>query len=565
MLLLCIVVIDSCNQSIATSIDKNITLNELYDETYYVQINLCGESITSTYVEAWYTVTCNFCFSVDMCAPKITGASEEQNDIYTNSAFTVSASDIGSGVKNLFMCEPNCTIFKSVDTMVTIAKGSTNGLYKFYAIDNAGNRSTYYYINFDDVLPELRCTGASFGEKTNNMFTVSAVDNSRDVKLYYKINDSNWISNGSKFTVSDSTVDGTYYFYAIDSYGNKSDELWISFSSELSGRFVKSDIDNSVYFTWDRPTWTATLDGVNYRKGAWIREEGDHTIKLSSQTKSVVYPYTIDHYYVERVEKPTCTTEGYMKYDCLQCGKTYSNYSIDATGHYYVASTTVATCTTSGYTVYTCTRCDDTYTDNFTNPLGHNYKSSHQSATCTEYGKTVFTCQVCGDGYYETDGAYPSGHNYTITVTKDPTCTQDGTMQCTCDICGDSYEEVIKANGHSYGISEIETSEGKTTRIYTCKTCGATYKQELGDQYEEVSSYVEYLFEQYSPYMWWVFLAAAGIWSIVIGVMIAMAQKHEEKEKAKKMLINYVIGLVVIAVIVVACPLLIRGIASLIT
>ena len=65
--------------------------------------------------------------------------------------------------------------------------------------------------------------------------------------------------------------------------------------------------------------------------------------------------------------------------------------------------------------------------------------------------------------------------------------------------------------------------------------------------------------------MWWVLLASAGIWSIAIGVMIAIAQKHEDKEKAKKMLINYVIGLIVIAVIVVACPYLIRGIAALIT
>ncbi|MCM1546118.1 MAG: hypothetical protein NC033_03680 [Clostridiales bacterium] len=46
--------------------------------------------------------------------------------------------------------------------------------------------------------------------------------------------------------------------------------------------------------------------------------------------------------------------------------------------------------------------------------------------------------------------------------------------------------------------------------------------------------------------------------------MTAIAQKNEDKEKAKKMLVNYVIGLVVIAVIVVACPFLIRGIATLI-
>lgn len=65
--------------------------------------------------------------------------------------------------------------------------------------------------------------------------------------------------------------------------------------------------------------------------------------------------------------------------------------------------------------------------------------------------------------------------------------------------------------------------------------------------------------------MIWVFLATTGIWSVVMGVMIITAQKNEEKEKAKKMLVNYIIGLVVIFVILVACPYLIKGIDILIT
>ena len=83
--------------------------------------------------------------------------------------------------------------------------------------------------------------------------------------------------------------------------------------------------------------------------------------------------------------------------------------------------------------------------------------------------------------------------------------------------------------------------------------------------YEEVSNYVEYLFEQYQPYMIWVFLATAGVWSIAIGVAIIIAHKNEDKEKAKKMLVNYVVGIVVIFAILVACPYLVRGIAALVT
>lgn len=75
---------------------------------------------------------------------------------------------------------------------------------------------------------------------------------------------------------------------------------------------------------------------------------------------------------------------------------------------------------------------------------------------------------------------------------------------------------------------------------------------------------MEYLFRQYSPYMWWVFLAVAGVWSIAMGVFYAIARKNDDKEKARKMIKNYVIGLVVIAAILLACPYLVRGIAALI-
>ena len=88
-------------------------------------------------------------------------------------------------------------------------------------------------------------------------------------------------------------------------------------------------------------------------------------------------------------------------------------------------------------------------------------------------------------------------------------------------------------------------------------------KVKLGE-YEQVSSYIGYLFGQYQPYMWWVLLATAGVWSIVMGVFFAIAQKNEDKEKARKMIKNYVIGLVVIFAILVACPYLVKGIAALI-
>ena len=124
---------------------------------------------------------------------------------------------------------------------------------------------------------------------------------------------------------------------------------------------------------------------------------------------------------------------------------------------------------------------------------------------------------------------------------------------------------MIPATGHHYAISDSTSQNGTTTRTYYCTVCDAAYIQELGNQYEEVSSYVEDLFEQYRPYMGWVFLATAAIWSIVMGVFFAIAHKNEDKEKAKRMLVNYFIGLIVIFAILVACPYLVRGIAALVT
>ena len=127
------------------------------------------------------------------------------------------------------------------------------------------------------------------------------------------------------------------------------------------------------------------------------------------------------------------------------------------------------------------------------------------------------------------------------------------------------YYVASGTGAHQEFITDV-IKEGKITkRVMACTHCGNSYVQDLGNQYEKVESYVAMIFNRYSPYMVWVFLGTAGIWSIFIGVFIIIAQKNEEKEKAKRMLINYVIGLVAIFAILVACPLLIKGIAALVS
>lgn len=472
-------------------------------------------------------VSCSF--FVDTKAPTISGASTSTTGKYTNAAFTVRASDTGSGIKALYMEAPGASSYTQLSgTSKTISKGSANGRYAFYAKDKCNNNSATYYVNFDDTAPTLSVSGANFGGTVAQGFTVTAKD-SNTVTLYYKYETDSWKSVGTSYTVEDDAKDGVHYFYAVDKLGNRSEEYWVRFmAAEPVGEFIKSNTDNTVYFTWEGNYWTATLDGKSYTKGTWIKAEGKHTIILSNGAgKSTSYPFSIEHYFVKgETVPPTCSEQGYTEYKCSQCGETKKEDYVEA--------------------------------------IGHSYKMTTKQPTCTEMGETVYTCEVCGFEYKE-EGEYPSGHSYTATVVKSPSCTEDGQRHYYCDKCGYEYTASIPATGHDYSITDEQNEDGSTKRVYTCANCGDTYTQDLGNQTEMVTNYVEYLFEQYSPYMIWVFLATAGVWSIFMGIMIIIAHKHEEKEKAKKMLVNYLIGLVVIFGILVAAPFLVRGIAALVT
>ena len=107
--------------------------------------------------------------------------------------------------------------------------------------------------------------------------------------------------------------------------------------------------------------------------------------------------------------------------------------------------------------------------------------------------------------------------------------------------------------------------DGNILRQYDCCECGYSYSEVKGNQYEILTTYVEHLYKEYSPYMVWVFLSTAGVWSAVMGVSFIIAYRNEDKLKAKQMLKNYFIGLIVIFGILVAMPYLVNGIAYLIT
>lgn len=145
---------------------------------------------------------------------------------------------------------------------------------------------------------------------------------------------------------------------------------------------------------------------------------------------------------------PNCTETGLTAgVKCSECGEIITAQQEIATlGHKYESVIKTPTCTEQGYTTYTC-ECGDSYVDDYVNATGHSYTSEITTPTThTTTGVMTFTCS-CGDTYTETiDKLADHNHEAVITV---PTCTEQGYTTYTCK-CGDSYvDDYVDATGHA--------------------------------------------------------------------------------------------------------------------
>ena len=297
---------------------------------------------------------------------------------------------------------------------------------------------------------------------------------------------------------------------------------------------------------------TCTENGLRYKTCATCNYKYNEAIPA------------LGHSYEPEVIEPTCVDKGYTTHICSRCGTGYNDTFVDALGHDYQLKRVEPTCTEEGYIGQCCARCSDTYKTQILKANGHDYVETYIEVTCMEEGCVLHTCLVC-QYEYRTNIVSPSGHSLETNVRLASTCVDNGERYYSCNRCDYEKVDVIPARGHNYELVDEKNADGMITRRYACSHCGDYYDQDVGAQYERVSNYVEYLFDEYSPYMMWVFLATAGVWSIAMGIAIIIATKNEDKAKAKKMLVNYGIGLIVIFAILVAAPYLVHGIAALIS
>ena len=214
--------------------------------------------------------------------------------------------------------------------------------------------------------------------------------------------------------------------------------------------------------------------------------------------------------------KASCTTLGYDRYLCTECGKIEKRDYVDSLGHAwqsivirdatcetdgkllelcsrcgqmkqtatpkgehsYEIYTVAATCTSPGYTVRECSVCGDRHIEDITAALPHNYESHVIAATCENGGKTIHRCDSCGSGFV-TDYTDALGHSWDKgTLVTNATCTGEGVMEYRCTRCGYHRLDADPADGH------IPGAPATCTEPQLCTRCGAVLKNALGHDYK---------------------------------------------------------------------------------
>ena len=214
--------------------------------------------------------------------------------------------------------------------------------------------------------------------------------------------------------------------------------------------------------------------------------------------------------------KAGCTTLGYDRYLCTECGKIEKRDYVDSLGHAwqgivirdatceadgkllelcsrcgqmkqtatpkgehsYEVYTVAATCTSPGYTVRECSVCGDRHIEDITAALPHNYESHVIAATCENGGKTIHRCDGCGSSFV-TDYTDALGHSWDEgTLVTNATCTGEGVMEYRCTRCGYHRLDADPADGH------IPGAPATCTDPQLCTRCGAVLEKTLGHDYK---------------------------------------------------------------------------------
>lgn len=205
-------------------------------------------------------------------------------------------------------------------------------------------------------------------------------------------------------------------------------------------------------------------------------------------------------YAVTEQVNATCSSTGYVKKTCKNCGK-ISTATLVKAEHKFVADSSAssnATCTSEGQNVSVCSACSERKVTNIA-ALGHDYhtdSSKRVEPTCESEGKEVISCVRCKDE--KSTSIAKKDHDYSEVTSKrvEATCLVAGKKVYKCGKCSAEKEESIKALGHDYmRVLEqcvTETCIAAGLDVKKCSRCNDTVRTDIpakGHSYSRDASY----------------------------------------------------------------------------
>ena len=178
-----------------------------------------------------------------------------------------------------------------------------------------------------------------------------------------------------------------------------------------------------------------------------------------------------DHFWViDNRVFATCTTSGYTRFICDDCGTEGDTVTMSALGHKFGAwfTTTQPTCMANGIQKHECTRCGATETKSIAK-TDHKFGAwfTTTQPTCMEKGIQTRECTYCG--VTERREAAKTDHNWDAgKVVAQPTTSQEGVMQWICNMQHDTHKANSQAQaGNDCGSARNTDSgaHGFTTHI----------------------------------------------------------------------------------------------------